>query len=130
MNTEFDVSTMVEIVFLVFDNAVPANNATVTRTVTISNPCPSGEYYCTDVHLCSAVDCETRASLLGSETADVTPPVFTLVVDPSTRANIIDARTVYITYRQSEDMSLLPCPSYESTADCWCVHHDAHLIET
>ena len=58
---------MYNILFMVFDNQVPKKNATVTRTVTIAEPCPVGEEYCADDRTCSPVRVARVTDLAGNE---------------------------------------------------------------
>ena len=48
LNTAAKVGTKYSIQFLVFDQNIPSNNASINRTVIIVNPCPSEETLCSD----------------------------------------------------------------------------------
>ena len=48
LNAEAKVGTKYTIQFLVFDQNIPSNNASVNRTIIIINPCPSEETLCSD----------------------------------------------------------------------------------
>lgn len=52
LNTEAKAGTIFPIPFVVHDDAVPANFATVIRTVTILDPCELGFNYCEDAPHC------------------------------------------------------------------------------
>ncbi|KAK3263138.1 hypothetical protein CYMTET_28037 [Cymbomonas tetramitiformis] len=67
LNTSAEVGTIFSIDFVVHDHNRPAMNATATRTVTISSPCPVGEVWCDGV--CSPVACDLRDTLLLFEPA-------------------------------------------------------------
>ncbi|KAK3240317.1 hypothetical protein CYMTET_49839 [Cymbomonas tetramitiformis] len=75
LNTSSDVGTVFSVEMLVFDKAMPPQNVSVFRTITIVNPCANQEYVCPD-RTCSAVECALRDSLL-TEDADTAPPVIT-----------------------------------------------------
>jgi hypothetical protein len=49
INTAAPVGSTFNIPFYVFDSGVPAANATVNRTVVITESCASGENFCPDL---------------------------------------------------------------------------------
>ena len=59
VNTSAPVGTIFNVTFLVFDYSIPSLNASVTRTVSIINPCDSGQYLCSD-GTCSSIQCSLR----------------------------------------------------------------------
>ena len=61
--TRAAVGSTLSVRFMVFDDASPARNASVTRTLTVVSPCAPGEQLC-DGDVCSAVSCALRQSLL------------------------------------------------------------------
>ncbi|KAK3233701.1 hypothetical protein CYMTET_56024 [Cymbomonas tetramitiformis] len=113
LNTSAEVGTMFQVEFLVFDNAVPSQAASVHRTVTIIAPCESQEILCEDLS-CSSVDCHLRDSLLTEPTGDVAPPVITFR-GPS---------KVVVGYGDAAGAAgLAPCSS-QSTEGCYVVAED------
>eukprot|EP00854_Cymbomonas_tetramitiformis_P009092 gene9092-10771_t len=68
------VGTVFEISFIVYDDAVPAQEASVQRHITIISPCASGEQLCAD-YACSNVDCAMRDSVMTEAEEDGTPPI-------------------------------------------------------
>ncbi|KAK3236511.1 hypothetical protein CYMTET_53346 [Cymbomonas tetramitiformis] len=63
LNTSAAVGSIIEVEFLVFDNAIPPNKASVTRTIGIIYPCEWWEWLCDD-GACSAIECALRDQLL------------------------------------------------------------------
>jgi hypothetical protein len=59
VNTSAAVGTTFAVTFLVFDYSIPSLNATVSRTISIIDPCDTGQYLCSD-GTCSDVLCSTR----------------------------------------------------------------------
>ena len=59
VNTSAAIGTTFAVNFMVFDYSIPSLNASVTRTVSIVNPCGVDEYLCSD-GTCSAVECGLR----------------------------------------------------------------------
>ena len=49
INSSLPVGSVVQILFLVWDNGQPPLSATVNRTLVITSPCPSGELLCLSV---------------------------------------------------------------------------------
>ncbi|KAK3271972.1 hypothetical protein CYMTET_19706, partial [Cymbomonas tetramitiformis] len=74
INTSSAVGTVFEISFIVYDDAVPAQEASVQRHITIISPCASGEQLCAD-YACSNVDCAMRDSVMTEAEEDGTPPI-------------------------------------------------------
>ena len=73
------MGTVQPIEFLVFDNSVPAKNASIFRNVATTEPCESDQIYCDDLDVCSDIPCDVRALLLTTEVPSV-PPV--ILVNP------------------------------------------------
>ncbi|KAK3274903.1 hypothetical protein CYMTET_16937 [Cymbomonas tetramitiformis] len=93
LNTSAAVGTIFEVVFLVFDSMTPAQNASASRTVTISQPCASGEELCDDL-ACSDIPCETRATLLSQQASpDTAPPVIAMLHSATARVIYANATT-------------------------------------
>ncbi|KAK3254277.1 hypothetical protein CYMTET_36504 [Cymbomonas tetramitiformis] len=123
LSTSAEVGTIFQLQFIVFDEAIPSNTATVTRLITITQPCDDGNVWCAEFvgSECSSVDCETRAMLSDDDApaADVDPPTITL----------LGAASLRITYGAAEDISILPCTSdaaaSESTVSCYATALDA-----
>lgn len=69
LNERARVGTIFEVRFMVFDSALPPNNATATRTVTIAAPCDATlaaeKFYCDygDTWECSPISCEALAQV-------------------------------------------------------------------
>lgn len=59
VNTSAAVGTTFTVKFMVFDYSISSLNASVTRTISIIDPCDSGEYLCSD-GTCSTVACDLR----------------------------------------------------------------------
>ena len=59
VNTSAPVGTTFAVTLLVFDDSIPSLNASVTRTVSIIQPCSIGEHLCSD-GACSAIACDLR----------------------------------------------------------------------
>ena len=59
VNTSAAVGTTFAVNFMVFDYSISSLNASVTRTISIIDPCDSGEYLCSD-GTCSTVACDLR----------------------------------------------------------------------
>ena len=60
VNTSATVGTTFAVTFTVFDYSIPSLNASVTRTISIIDPCDTGEYLCSD-GTCSDVECSLRS---------------------------------------------------------------------
>eukprot|EP00854_Cymbomonas_tetramitiformis_P007736 gene7736-9201_t len=80
IDTTGEVGTTLVLTFTVFDDAIPANVASINRTLTIVSPCPEGEELCAD-GACSTADCATREQLLQASTTlpDTSAPNITLL---------------------------------------------------
>lgn len=63
VNTSAPVGSEFSLRYLVFDGAIPANNASVVRVVTIASPCARGEHFCESDAACSSVECDVRDAL-------------------------------------------------------------------
>ncbi|KAK3239186.1 hypothetical protein CYMTET_50871 [Cymbomonas tetramitiformis] len=63
LNTSAAVGSLIEVEFLVFDNAIPPNQAFVTRTIDIIFPCERWEWLCDD-GACSSIECGLRDQFL------------------------------------------------------------------
>ena len=59
VNTSAAVGTTFAVKFMVFDYSISSLNASVTRTISIIDPCDAGEYLCSD-NTCSTVACDLR----------------------------------------------------------------------
>ena len=59
VNTSAAVGTTFAVKFMVFDYSISSLNASVTRTISIIDPCDAGEYLCSD-GTCSTVACDLR----------------------------------------------------------------------
>ncbi|KAK3232908.1 hypothetical protein CYMTET_56767 [Cymbomonas tetramitiformis] len=116
VNTSAEVGTVFLVDFVVFDDAMPAKNATVTRTVGIIHPCDigAGESLCSD--LVCFMDCQYREQVLGEEPADTTAPVVTIL--PT-----LPARIAY--GNASATASMRACTSVEDPGPCAALAHDA-----
>ncbi len=73
VNTSATVGTIFTITFMVFDYSISSLNASVTRTISIIDPCDTGEYLCSD-GTCSTIACDLRSAL-----TQHTPPVLLVI---------------------------------------------------
>ncbi|KAK3236708.1 hypothetical protein CYMTET_53167 [Cymbomonas tetramitiformis] len=108
------VPRIVEIQFMVFDDAIPAQNASVTRMVTVLSKCESDEVLCGDLS-CSAIPCEDREALLTTTPDDVTPP----------EVDLLGASEVIVTYNEASPLRFSPCQSIAQTDGCYATAWDA-----
>ena len=136
------MGTTFSLPFVVFDRSVPPLSATVTRFVTIANPCGS-DYLCGTE--CSKVDCDTKAnleSLPGGDEAAArkVPPVLVLwpdrynasaAADEASElgvyglgAGVTSPPTQYLVFGEVAALSLEPCESLAVNASCAAVAND------
>ncbi|KAK3272169.1 hypothetical protein CYMTET_19521 [Cymbomonas tetramitiformis] len=66
LDTAAEAGTTFQLEYVVFDDALPPNVATVTRLITISKPCDDGFELCEDL-TCSSLSCADRDMLLMEE---------------------------------------------------------------
>ena len=59
VDTSATVGTTFAVTFMVFDYSISSLNATVTRTISIIDPCDTDQYLCSD-GTCSNVECSLR----------------------------------------------------------------------
>ncbi|KAK3268689.1 hypothetical protein CYMTET_22821 [Cymbomonas tetramitiformis] len=78
LNTSADVGTVFDIRFVVYDSMVPAQNDSVTRVVTIVQPCSGGDELCSDM-TCSPIPCDERDAQFSSTLDDTAPPTIELL---------------------------------------------------
>ncbi|KAK3235730.1 hypothetical protein CYMTET_54090 [Cymbomonas tetramitiformis] len=106
--------SVLELLFVVFDDALPANMATTRRIITVAPPCETGYELCSD-GVCSGVACEQRMRLLSDSTPDSTPPVLIL----------LGAATLRLIYGQPRaDLYLSPCASSAVESGCYATAVD------
>ncbi|KAL0024068.1 hypothetical protein WJX79_002467 [Trebouxia sp. C0005] len=111
VNTSAAVGTTFAVNFMVFDYSISSLNASVTRTISIIDPCDSGEYLCSD-GTCSTVACDLRDALVQG------PPGLTFV-------DYGNSTSVTTGYGVATSVPLLPCTSISDTSDCGAVSMDS-----
>jgi CRISPR/Cas system-associated protein Csm6 len=87
-----EVGTEIRVRFFALDNTDPADldlSAQVFRTITIVDPCGSGQEFCDDDRTCSDIACDRRAEFLGSDAEDRAPVVQLVVRDPNQCCNTL-----------------------------------------
>lgn len=113
--------TVFAVPFLVFDSAAPPANATVSRFVTIVDPCQLGQHYCEHDGLCGVLTCEQRLEL--QSPVDSAPPAISFLPGAG--------REVRVAYGEASALRLVPCANYAAlsapavSAGCWVVAWDA-----
>ncbi|KAK9816871.1 hypothetical protein WJX72_006349 [[Myrmecia] bisecta] len=112
VNTSAAVGTQFNITFTVFDLGAPSLNASITRTVVIISPCPTGQT------LCSDNSCSINCALSVPVVVERAVPIITLLPAPVTGA-------AQILYGAAANTSLLPCPTFRNRVDCGAVAVDA-----
>jgi hypothetical protein len=103
------VGTSFDVLFVVFDDSVPARSATAVRTVTLVAPCEPGHRWCPEERLCSALPCDQRAMLLPVTLRDTTAPTITF---PKLDRSLSEgaARQMVVVYGVSQpQLDLMPC---------------------
>ncbi|KAL0047060.1 hypothetical protein WJX82_005420 [Trebouxia sp. C0006] len=115
INSSLPVGTVLQIPFLVWDNGHPALSARVNRTLVITAPCATGQFFCSGV--CQQINCAAAAQV-----SQVYPPVLAY----STAAtNLLGSKTVlYVQYGSAVPLNLQPCSSLDSQANCATVAWD------
>ncbi|GLI62029.1 hypothetical protein VaNZ11_004606, partial [Volvox africanus] len=114
LNTLAPPGAVFYIDFWVWDDGRPPNNATVRRTIIITDPCTddkSTPYFCSDGaggYLCSPSPCTVTASFLSTASG----PNITLL--PS-------ANVTYIEFGTASPVYLGPCPSVSDTRSCGAI---------
>ena len=106
LNTSAAVGTSISITFTVFDYGAPSLSSSVSRTLLIVAPCPSGQFYCSGT--CLQISCAASAALA----AAAVTPVITLT---STAAALFGGTTggaTQVPYGTVPGFSLMPCTSY------------------
>lgn len=106
LNTSQAIGTSLSVTFTVFDNGVPPLSATVTRTLLITAPCATGQYYCSGV--CQQISCAASAALA----AAAVTPVITLTSIPTAVFGSTSGGSAAIPYGTVPAFSLTPCTSY------------------
>lgn len=109
--------------FWVWDGGSPVRNASVTRMVTITNPCPSAAvpHFCVapegsgSYRFCSGPPCAAAVRFLAP-----VPPAPRLELLPS-------AAPLYVKYGTRAPFSLLPCPSNATRAGCGAAAWEAGM---
>ncbi|KAK3270208.1 hypothetical protein CYMTET_21381 [Cymbomonas tetramitiformis] len=94
INTSAPVGTVFEVEWVVFDSGMLAQNASVTRLISIIQPCNLGETLCDDL-TCSTIDCDTRDTMLADD-VDTTAPVVTMLLSSPMRVSYGDAATATV----------------------------------
>ncbi|KAK9817290.1 hypothetical protein WJX72_012291 [[Myrmecia] bisecta] len=112
VNTSAAVGTQFNVTFMVFDLGLPSLNASITRTVVVAGPCPTGQT------LCSDNSCSINCALSVAVVVERAVPIITLLPAPVTGA-------AQILYGAAANTSLLPCPSFHNRLDCGAVAVDA-----
>lgn len=90
INTSAPVGTIFEVIFTVYNTAIPAQFANASRTIVIIDPCDSGEELCEDLS-CSSIACDQRDEILQTENMDTVPPVLTFHGAPEVRLGYGDS---------------------------------------
>lgn len=106
LNTSAAVGTSISIIFTVFDYGAPALSSSVSRTLLIVAPCPTGQFYCSGT--CLQISCAASAALA----AAAVTPVITLT---STAAGVFGGTSggsTKLAYGTAPGFSLTPCTSY------------------
>ena len=117
INTSAAVGTSFPLSFTVFDNGVPPLSATVSRTVLITAPCPSGQFYCSGT--CLQISCAASAALA----AAAVTPVISLTSIPAAVFGSTSGGSTRVAYGTSPSFPLTPCSSYsECDRPCVCWH--------
>lgn len=116
LNTSAAVGTSISIIFTVFDYGAPALSSSVSRTLLIVAPCPTGQFYCSGT--CLQITCAASAALA----AAAVTPVITLT---STAAGVFGGTSggsTQVPYGTVPGFSLMPCTSYGGwyTTSCMC----------
>ncbi len=106
LNTSLPVGTTLSVSFTVFDNGVPPLSATVTRSLLITAPCATGQYYCSGS--CLQITCAASAALA----AAAVTPVITLTSIPTAVFGSSSGGSASIAYGLVPAFSLTPCTSY------------------
>ena len=106
LNISQAIGTSLSVTFTVFDNGVPPLSATVTRTLLITAPCPTGQYYCSAI--CQQISCASSAALA----AAAVTPVITLTSIPTAVFGSSFGGSASIPYGTVPAFSLTPCTSY------------------
>ncbi|KAK3233264.1 hypothetical protein CYMTET_56422 [Cymbomonas tetramitiformis] len=94
INTSARVGTVFEVEWIVFDSGMLAQNASVTRLISIIQPCNLGETLCDDL-TCSSIDCDTRDIMLADD-VDIAAPVVTMLLSSPMRVSYGDAATATV----------------------------------
>ena len=111
--TSATINSVFQLSFVVTDNS--GYNASVVRTITVTNPCSPPRGYLCDGQ-CSTVDCAAAAQLqqLSGATNASTPAVY-LVLLPGVKSNFSEDsgrnKTLHLVYGQVPPISLYPCAS-------------------
>lgn len=138
-----------QVPFLVWGEAQPAQNATISRTVVVAPPCDMGQYTCpcltgdsTGV-LCSSIPCNLLLSLAAEQRGPVlafvaagAPPAPAASASktlppppqgsrhppppPGIQQILVAEQTVVMSYGQPPQQSLLPCASAAEAASGSC----------
>ncbi|DBA80580.1 TPA: hypothetical protein ACH3X1_007841 [Trebouxia sp. C0004] len=111
VNTSAAVGTTFAVTFLVFDYSIPSFNASVTRTISIINPCGTGQYLCSD-NTCSDVLCGTRDALSAG------PPGLEFVAYGN-------STSVTTGYGVDAAVPLVPCTRANNATGCGAVALDS-----
>ncbi|KAL0024407.1 hypothetical protein WJX79_011128 [Trebouxia sp. C0005] len=111
VNTSATVGTTFAVTFMVFDYSIPSLNATVSRTISIIDPCDTGQYLCSD-GTCSDVLCSTRDAL-----STGLPGLEFIAYGNST--------SVTTGYGVAAAIPLVPCTTADSLTDCGAVALDS-----
>ena len=130
LNTSQAIGTSIPVTFTVFDNGVPPLSATVTRTLLITAPCPTGQYYCSGV--CQQISCAASAALA----AAAVTPVITLTSIPTAVLGSTSGGSAGIPYGTAPAFSLTPCTSYSKfhcyrhmrTCKQLCTYHGSRVM--
>ena len=106
LNTSLPIGTSLAVTFTVFDNDASPLSDSVTRTVLIVAPCPSGQYYCSGV--CQQVTCAASAAL----SAAAATPGITLTSLAAAACGSSTGGRAMVPYGTVPPFSLKPCASY------------------
>ena len=106
LNTSLPIGTSLAVTFTVFDNDASPLSDSVTRTVLIVAPCPSGQYYCSGV--CQQITCAASAAL----SAAASTPGISLTSLAAAACGSNKGGRAMVPYGTVPTFSLKPCASY------------------
>ena len=105
LNTSAEVGTSISITFTVFDYGAPALSSSVSRTLLIVAPCPTGQFYCSGT--CLQISCAASAALA----AAAVTPIITLTSIAAEVFGGTSGGSTQLAYGTTPGFSLTPCTS-------------------